>query len=114
MTDVSVKCNEGGKRKKIDVTLGTDASYQNFTRTTRRIKRKESNIAVVEFDITTEWFADNMTTRQALKFTDNLQMKQKKLLSDLLSNGSIYIDGYTLRNYSSQTEEWGILDVVLV
>ena len=105
--DVSVKCGPGARRKKRDLTLGTNTSYEYLIRATRRIKREELDTAVVEFDIITEWFADNKTTREALVVIDDLQVKQKKVLADLISNGTFNVDGYTLRNDSFQTEQWG-------
>ena len=105
--DVSVKCGHTAKRKKRDFTLDADSRYEDLNLAARRMKREKTYFTVVEFDIITEWTADNMTVDEAFDFIDDLQLKQKTVFADLLVNGSLNIDGYTLRNDSFQTGKWG-------
>ena len=105
--NVEVECGHGAKRKKRDLVLGTDVRYDGQSLTAKRTKREDRYAAVVSFAITTQWPADNLSFRDALAVLVDLEMKEKAGFADLVSNGSLNIDGYTLRNDSFQTpQEW--------
>ena len=62
------------------------------------------------FDIVTIWDQDNlgnMTRDDVLSYIDSFQMQQKAAIADLVMEGELNFEDYTLRNDSFQTARWG-------
>ena len=96
---VKVQCGQKSKRRKREL------SQSSLT----RVRRDETETAVVTFDIKTGWSEGTKTLAETFNVTDNLQAKQKTIFASFVNNGSLDMDGYTLKSDSFQTIEWGTL-----
>lgn len=96
---VKVQCGQKSKRRKREL------SHSILT----RIRREETETAVVTFDIETGWSQGTKTIDYTFNVTDNLQAKQKQVFASFVNNGTFDLEEYTLKSDSFQTNDLGIL-----
>ena len=96
---VKVQCGQESKRRRREL------SHSSFT----RVRRDETETAVVTFDIKTGWSQGTKTLDETFNVTDNLQAKQKEVFANFVNNGTLDMDEYLLKSDSFQTNKWGIL-----
>lgn len=96
---VKVQCGQKSKRRKREV------SHHTLT----RVKRDETEVAVVIFHIETGWSQETKTLDETFNVTDNFQARQKEVFASFVNNGTFDMEEYTLKSDSFQTNALGSL-----